>query len=428
MHLDINYWWRREDSPPTAGNAKANDVRRMQNGGWKAWLGWRWLAGGWLFSCLTLPVQALDPARDLTQYNCLTWGRQNGLMVNQINALAQTRDGYLWLGTVAGLFRFDGAVFTPVPAPVAGAHKVTCLASDPAGGMWTGWDLEQWRFFGNPAAGLPKRQLPPDQNNLHYRFGELDARGELWVVADHQMGHWTAAGGYTNLVDFTDLEGVCGWHDSQGRFWLGTVYRGLWYWENGRFNPFAAPELNGLIIQAITEDPAGNLWVGTASGLFAYDARRHRLPLALPNSEIRALLVDHQGGLWIATTGLGVGRFYRGKLDFFRRADGLSNDNVTALAEDQEGSLWVGTRNGLNQLADVKFPTYFPVAGGAAQDAISVSPAHAGGVWGGHHRRVELHGYQRPGPDVRGGGWFCRLECGPGFGNARRAGLLRDRH
>ena len=54
---------------------------------------------------------ALDPARDLLQYNCQTWGRPNGLPVNGINAITQTKDGYLWLGTAIGLVRFDGTEF-----------------------------------------------------------------------------------------------------------------------------------------------------------------------------------------------------------------------------------------------------------------------------------------------------------------------------
>ena len=72
---------------------------------------------GLLAGVLMLPLaladraSALDPAQDLKQYNCRTWNRQNGLPATSINAIAQTRDGYLWFGTAAGLLRFDGTEF-----------------------------------------------------------------------------------------------------------------------------------------------------------------------------------------------------------------------------------------------------------------------------------------------------------------------------
>ena len=56
-------------------------------------------------------VYGLDPTRNLSQYNCRTWTRENGLPVNGINSIAQSDDGYLWIGTSAGLVRFDGAEF-----------------------------------------------------------------------------------------------------------------------------------------------------------------------------------------------------------------------------------------------------------------------------------------------------------------------------
>src|ERR1700691_5154349 len=71
-----------------------------------------WLAGTSLLSLL-LPERglALDPGRDVLHFNCQTWNRQNGLPANGVNAITQTKDGHLWLGTAAGLVRFDGIEF-----------------------------------------------------------------------------------------------------------------------------------------------------------------------------------------------------------------------------------------------------------------------------------------------------------------------------
>jgi len=57
-------------------------------------------------------ARALDPARALSQYALQQWSSAAGLPHESIQALAQTPDGYLWLGTMGGLVRFDGVRFT----------------------------------------------------------------------------------------------------------------------------------------------------------------------------------------------------------------------------------------------------------------------------------------------------------------------------
>jgi ligand-binding sensor domain-containing protein len=104
---------------------------------------WRVLLAGALFLQFWLPDCgfALDPASNVLQYNCRTWSRQNGLPVNGINAIAQTKDGYLWFGTSVGLVRFDGIEFKLLDlAHVSQIRNiiVTSLASAQDGGLWVG--------------------------------------------------------------------------------------------------------------------------------------------------------------------------------------------------------------------------------------------------------------------------------------------------
>lgn len=72
---------------------------------------WSWLALGCGLFLLPGRALALDPAKNLTQYNCQSWTRQSGLPANSVNAITQTKDGYLWFGTQKGLVRFDGREF-----------------------------------------------------------------------------------------------------------------------------------------------------------------------------------------------------------------------------------------------------------------------------------------------------------------------------
>jgi len=101
------------------------------------------LAAGAAVLGLWLPTRgfALDPAKDLHQYACQSWSRQNGLPVNGINAIAQTSDGFIWLGTHKGLVRFDGVEFTMVGMAREKELRgtiVRCLEPSRNGGLWFG--------------------------------------------------------------------------------------------------------------------------------------------------------------------------------------------------------------------------------------------------------------------------------------------------
>ena len=77
----------------------------------------------------------------MQQYNLRTWSRQSGLPANGITAITQTRDGYLWLGTSAGLVRFDGIEFKLLDISSVTnltSSIVTSLASARKGGIWVG--------------------------------------------------------------------------------------------------------------------------------------------------------------------------------------------------------------------------------------------------------------------------------------------------
>ena len=95
---------------------------------------------GFLLGFVFVPFRspALDPNQNIFQYNCLSWSRHNGLPVNNVYAIAQTRDGYLWLGTSIGLLRFDGVDFTLIGAPPASElrnTRIACLSPAHDGGI-----------------------------------------------------------------------------------------------------------------------------------------------------------------------------------------------------------------------------------------------------------------------------------------------------
>src|ERR1035437_9612735 len=148
----------------------------------------RWSRRGLLAGVLLLPLVlvdrgfALDPAKDLKQYNCRTWNRQNGLPATSINAIAQTKDGYLWFGTAAGLLRFDGTEFKVLSLHSVAELRtsyVTSLASARSGGLWVGMEHSAFGFYdGQSFSFRGSNVVALDVQSL------LESRdGTLWLAA-----------------------------------------------------------------------------------------------------------------------------------------------------------------------------------------------------------------------------------------------------
>ena len=349
---------------------------------------WNLSLAGFLVALAIVPFRAsaLDPSRSVFQYNCLSWSRHNGLPVNSVYAIAQTKDGYLWLGTSIGLLRFDGVDFALIGAPPVSElrnTRITCLSPARDGGLWFGLEHSAYGLL-NARGEWFVGKNPRGDVDWDVRSLLEDSQGILWIGGEYCS---RIASGTTNLQLLfagqaqSPLVSAI-FQDSQGRSWLGTGGQGLYYWQNDKLNKLSDPATESSIINALAEDHRGQLWVGTHAGLLCYGSDLQRVRGRFTGNEITCLLVDRHGILWIGTSGEGLIRYKNGSFTSLRKADGLANDFVLALAEDREGSLWVGTQDGISQLADVKFPTY-SIQGGIPSDNTvhSVSTSPRGGIW-----------------------------------------------
>jgi signal transduction histidine kinase/ligand-binding sensor domain-containing protein len=340
-----------------------------------------------VFILLTPVVFALDPAKSISQYNCQTWTRQNGFPANGVNAVTQTKDGYIWLGTPAGLVRFDGINFQHSDLKETAQIRssfVRSLSASRNGGFWLGLNLGSFAFCdGKDVTFRGKDEWGSLSLNV---LSLLETRnGDLWIAAQTLAGRLTPAGTFETILpppgksEFYDVSAV--YEDERGRVWLGTTLKGLYYWQEGTLNKFPDPALDQAVIRSVVVDRQGRIWVGTQTGVVGYDAAFQKIPIQVSQSESRALLVDHLGALWVGTSGEGLVRYWNGTVTRLRKVDGLAGDFITALAEDRENSLWVGTRSGLSQLSDIKIPTFGQAEGWPGEVKVSVSATRKGGIW-----------------------------------------------
>jgi signal transduction histidine kinase/ligand-binding sensor domain-containing protein len=335
-------------------------------------------------------AQALDPAKRLSQYVHVNWQTADGLPQNSVQALLQTPDGYLWLGTQSALVRFDGVRFTVFDrdnTPALRSHNVRALAYAPDGSVWIGTNgggLVRWRAGVFSSYGAPQGLPHAVVGALH-----VDREGTLWAgtfggglarLAGDRFIVLTARDGLPrdHIRSIADAEG--------GGLWIGTDGGGAVRLVDGRVvtDPALAP-LAATVTWPIVSGRDGSTWFGTyADGLFRLrDGRVHRLTVSdgLPSNSIWSLREDRDGNLWIGTSA-GLARVSRGRVEIVPTRDGLTGEAVWSLLEDRDGILWVGTHgSGLTRLSDGAFTPFGTSEGLSANAVFSFLEAPGGGMW-----------------------------------------------
>jgi signal transduction histidine kinase/ligand-binding sensor domain-containing protein/CheY-like chemotaxis protein len=337
------------------------------------------------------PLRALDPATPLTRFMLDEWQSEQGLPQNSVTSVLQTRDGYLWLGTQEGLVRFDGVRFTIFDTrntPEIGHNFVLTLMEDRRGTLWIGTYGGVTRLAGgrfthfSTKDGLPNEQV---------RTILEDHSGRLWVGT---LGGGAATFDGARFVQPPALARLAPKRiraiveDARNTLWMATE-DGLVRVENGDVRILGpADGLPSGDVRALLLDPDGTLWLGTdgggliryAGGVFTAWTTRN----GLSNDLVRALYRDRSGSLWIGTWGGGVQRMGHGLLSTLSTREGLASDQIWAFYEDREGSLWIGTdAGGLARLKRGKFTAITARDGLSSDVAITIAGDSSGGLWAG---------------------------------------------
>ena len=347
------------------------------------------LIAAWTLLALRSSALALSPSLEVSQYAHYAWTVRDGFSLGNVYAMAQTPDGYLWLGTEFGLFRFDGVRFLPWQPP-AGQQlpdkNINSLLVTRDGSLWIG------TFAGLVILRDGRLARPPALHDEFVASLFEDGEGTVWAASLNRAGRLCAirSGG----AKCSGEDGAFGravwamYEDGAGRFWAAAE-SGVWRLRPGPPQRYRTPtELIGL---SRTED--GGLLVALhGSGLRqlagdnveAYPIRdavnRNRL-LADHEVDANKLLRDRDGGLWIGTVDRGLIHVRDGRADLFTRSDGLSGDVILSLFEDREGNVWVASTGGLDRFRELPVTTISKRQGLSSDATHAALAATDGSIW-----------------------------------------------
>jgi ligand-binding sensor domain-containing protein/signal transduction histidine kinase len=483
------------------------------------------LAGIWL---LVFRACGFESGLSETEGSVRTWRGTDGLPADSVTAIIQTRDGFLWVGTSAGLVRFDGIKFTVTKlnnSSATGPVHVTALCEDGQGHLWIGtqqdglfelaggqvrhytkaWQLlddgvtslaadGQGRIWIGTKSGLnlstgsefksfTVRDGLPDElvSSVHvarsgtvwittrgglcrYLDGHItqyalqtgsqgrspeylgayeDRRGNLWAFGDTYLIN-LAKGQRFNYFRGNEAASVRIWslcEGRDGRLWIGTSGRGLFCFDDNRFQPVILGELRSPYdVRAICEDREGNLWLGTVGGglvqMRLQPVHSLRLEQGLPAGAANALALDDKGrvhvGLahggifvneagrfervgsgggfevpgfvsalcvtrdgtvWAGTLGEGLYGLRNGGAVQFTTASGLADDGILSLCAGKEGNVWAGTRAGtVHRFTGQSITSYDSSSGLPGSPVTVLVPSSSGGIWLGMEDGSVFHG------------------------------------
>ncbi len=343
-------------------------------------------------------ARALTPDRRLTQYGHTAWRTPEAFAGTPL-ALAQTNDGYLWVGTDQGLLRFDGVRFLSLPLFAkypALRSRVGALRADRDGGLW----IAAGNLF--YLKGDVIREYPSGAGGINKII--QDHAGVIWVtryrVHDHRGPLCRIAG--TQLTCYGPKDGILGSYavalaeDPEGYMWVGSYFVCRWkpgsstrYLEKEFASSQGSPAVRDLFasgqqVWLASEEKGRKRGVQVFSLSGPDSGHWNRFSAGeFDGTQVAAtsLFIDSHGSLWVGERTNGIDRIVDGRAEHFGSADGLSSDVIGDFLEDREGDLWVLTDGGLDRFRDTAVVKYSVREGLGAANVDALLAARDGSVW-----------------------------------------------
>jgi len=354
------------------------------------------------------------PSKPLSDYSAHIWKMEDGLPQNNIEALAQTPDGYIWIGTREGLTRFDGVrftTFTTRDTPALASNDIRELLADRSGRLWilagnavtclsggefirialnnvTG-ETVQCIWLGEDANVMaasthtilrfdgysmrPVARIGADvglQGNIAH-----DARGRIWFLDSSQHVE-CVDDGIVSVVNEGRILARCFAVDSAGAVWIGGA-TGIYRIAKGVYQDVGTRSAFHLRVDRIVCDSAGNVWVLSKGAVYRWTGSK----LVSPS-------IFHCAGLTVDSIGRCWGWDASGHIFVLDKrgpkAVGLTveaDSGVLPIVNDSEGDMWIGTDNGLYCLQNLPGRTYGLTDGLPDTDIVNTCTDGAGRLW-----------------------------------------------
>ena len=342
------------------------------------------LAGIWF--CFAQPAFA---AGNDAEWWARPWQTEDGLPDNSVNALAQSEDGYLWIGTPSGLARFDGIRFDPISLTnviTMPNHGVVTMLRGRHGTLWLALDRgglvrlsgKTSRSFVTELPALIPNGLAEGADGtllLAYRGGTVysvkdnvvtllstnqgvpagldmcavttDEHGRLWWAKEGQVG--TCSNGLFHVVREFSPSAMRLAPAQDGGVWVCCGFHLFKCDENGGYLDSGQfyPDNSGTGATVMIEDRDGNVWIGTPFyGLYRHgDAGFQSIETS--HAGILSLIEDREGNIWAGTSGGGLNRIRERAITLESKESGLPFSSIESISEAPDGSVWAVTQSGV---------------------------------------------------------------------------------
>lgn len=373
----------------------------------------------------------LDPG-----YDVRFWRTDDGLPSDSVRGIVQTRDGYLWIGTNAGLARFDGTrftVFNRANTPALGSDECSLLSETAKGvllvatmgGGLTRFENGRWESVANPENyrfqyamlmvedRLGRVLIGTDDLMCVYENGRLrslpasvlplprpaplfkDEAGRVWIQGkDGRIGLLDGER-FSLLTDdeirrFPTGKGVLRPFPAPdgARWFYRSDSRELWRRgraESSELESFdLGPLLPGDHVARLLPSPDGTVWAGLLRGGVRHLAAGTVAAIGpdegLPLGPVTSLVEDRERNLWVGTTG-GLARLRRRSFAALGAKDGLRDERTWCVMEDSRGDVWIGTDTVLERLHDGRVIIYGIADGLPGLGITSLSEDSSGRIW-----------------------------------------------
>ena len=378
---------------------------------------------GILYCCAHIFAQSnsnLGNNYQAPQYQIDAWNAETDDFSNAILSVIQGKDGYIWVGTFDGFYKFDGTNFTRIDADkkyekAFSNYTFWSILEDSNQNIWLGtngggiifYDAKERKYkkiidqrihndivislfedsqgviWGGTRTHLIKIQ---NQNveiidlegfpkiSVH-SFAE-DKNGLLWlgtrrngllgVKEGKLIEHYTTENGLASQQVYALL------YDKNDKLWIGTT-KGLFTLENKQFIPkplFSIKNNPFPIVHRIFQNKNENIiWVGTYNGLVRLEGQNQSLIPNLPHNRTGSLDKDKEGNIWVGTYSGGLAKLKQTKFLSYTTESGLVNPVVNSIIEGDNHEVWIGTNEGISLLKNGKF-TNFTLEDGLAGSRI----------------------------------------------------------